>query len=111
MVTDKVTAFLTMTSACLTLLVQGSPRSAGTTLLWLLPVMLLVGGLVNLGALFALKYKQERDRRRAPSGEGEASNGNANAPAAVSQSPLTQGDGDTYSQVRRVGALTEIGIE
>lgn len=106
-VVGRLTFSLTLLSACITLLVQGDPRVPSTTLLWLLPVMLVGGGLATLAEKLYLEHKQKQ-ARPVPQQEGgeeqEVELSAATSPALPQQQPASVLEGavdgvDTYKTV------------
>ena len=100
-------AAITLASTCVTMLVQDDPRLDPRSLMWVLPIMLVIGGSLTLGEKHLKAYRQRRQQQAtaAAAGAGGGEQQPA-APAAAAASSVAEGamgsaavTSDTYSHV------------
>ena len=103
-------ACIALASSSITLLVQNDARIPARAIMWILPLMLLVGGSLTLGEKF---YKEYRARKQAAAAAAAAENGAATieaqvVPAGAAPAPTPEDAGsmgsaavtsDTYDRV------------
>lgn len=83
LVDSRLKAFISLSSTSITLLIQNEPRVPPRAIMWILPLMLVVGGSLTLGEYWHNK-KLDRKRRR----EGAAMEEGGGAEAAAQQDEI-----------------------